>query len=65
MNAQKLTMPPPKLLKRAQAEERYNLSWNVLLRAAQDAGAIVRYGRSILFNATRLDSYFDSISGEA
>lgn len=63
MNAQKLSPPSPKLLKRQQAEERYNMCWNTLLKAAQDAGAIVRYGRSVFFNATILDKYFDSLSG--
>ncbi len=63
MNAQKLVNATPKLLKRQQAEERYNMSWNTLLKAAADAGAIVRYGRSVFFNATIMDKYFDSLSG--
>ncbi len=63
MNAKKLNIPSPKLLKRQQAEERYNMSWNTLLKAAQDAGALVRYGRSVFFNATIMDKYFDSLSG--
>lgn len=63
MNAKKLNIPAPKLLKRQQAEERYNMSWNTLLKAAQDAGALVRYGRSVFFNATIMDKYFDSLSG--
>ncbi|MCC8130081.1 MAG: DUF6462 family protein [Clostridiales bacterium] len=63
MNAQRLINPAPKLLKRQQAEERYSMSWNTLLKAAQDAGAIVRYGRSVFFNATLMDKYFDGLSG--
>lgn len=62
MNKQTLKPVTPKLLKREQAEQRYNMSWNTLLKAAQDASAIVRYGRSVFFNATRLDAYFDGIS---
>ncbi len=63
MNPQKLVAITPKLLKRQQAVERYNMCWNTLLKAAHDAGALVRYGRSVYFNATLLDSYFDSLSG--
>lgn len=64
MRAQQLiSKPSPKLLKRPQAMERYSMSWNTLIKAAQDAGALVRYGRSVFFNATILDKYFDSLSG--
>ncbi|MCD8119426.1 MAG: DUF6462 family protein [Lachnospiraceae bacterium] len=63
MNVQKLENPAPKLLKRQQAEARYNMSWNTLLKAAGEAGALVRYGRSVFFNATIMDRYFDSLSG--
>ena len=30
--------------------------------AAEDAQAVVRYGRSVFFNATKLDAYFDGLS---
>ncbi|MCD7743997.1 MAG: DUF6462 family protein [Lachnospiraceae bacterium] len=63
MNAKKLNSPAPKLLKRQQAEERYNMSWNTLVKAAREAGALVHYGRSVFFNATIMDTFFDGLSG--
>lgn len=63
MNAQRKFSVDPKLLKRPQAEARYSMSWNTLLRAAGECRAIVRIGRSIWLNATILDAHFDSLSG--
>lgn len=41
---------------------RYGLGRNTMRRVAADAGAVIRIGTCVLFNFTKLDAYFDSIS---
>lgn len=62
MRKQELVQPSIKLGKREQACQRYSMCWNTLLKAAEDAQAIVRYGRSVFINFTKLDAYFDALS---
>jgi hypothetical protein len=53
-----------KLLKADDACRRYSMCRNSLVRAAEDAQAIVRFGRSVFFNVGKLDAYFDSLSAD-
>ena len=62
MRARERTEVGVKLLKTEQACQRYSMCRNSLVRAAEDARAVVRYGRSVFFNATKLDAYFDGLS---
>lgn len=62
MRARERTEVGVKLLKTEQACQRYSMCRNSLVRAAEDAQAVVRYGRSVFFNATKLDAYFDGLS---
>lgn len=62
MRKQELQSVDVKLAKRPQACQRYGMCWNVLLKAAQDANAVVRYGRSVFINVPVLDRYFDALS---
>lgn len=62
MRKQELAPAGVKLGKREQACQRYSMCWNTLLKAAEDAQAIVRYGRSVFINFTKMDAYFDALS---
>lgn len=62
MRKQELIPAGVKLGKREQACQRYSMCWNTLLKAAEDAQAIVRYGRSVFINFTKMDAYFDALS---
>ena len=52
----------PKLLSLDDACARYSFGRATMRRAAQDAGAEIRIGRTYRVNIDRLDRYFDSIS---
>lgn len=62
MRKQELAAPGVKLGKRDQACLRYSMCWATILKAAEDAQAVVRYGRSVFINFTKLDAYFDALS---
>lgn len=64
MRKQELASPGVKLGKKEQACERYSMCWATILKYAEASHAIVRNGRSTLINFTKLDSYFDAISGD-
>ncbi|MCD7862403.1 MAG: DUF6462 family protein [Lachnospiraceae bacterium] len=46
-----------------QAMKRYSLGETNMRRVGNEAGAIVRIGKSVRFNFTILDRYMDRISG--
>lgn len=64
MKARERTAVDVKLLKVEQACQRYSMCRNSLVRVAEDAQVVVRCGRSVFFNATKLDAYFDALSAE-
>lgn len=47
-----------------QAGLRYGFGRNSMRRIAEDAGAIIKIGKSVRVNFTILDKYMDSLSGE-
>lgn len=47
-----------------QAGGRYGFGRNAMRRIAEEAGAVVKIGRSVRVNFTILDRYVDEISGE-
>lgn len=47
-----------------QAGLRYGFGRNSMRKVAEDAGAIIKIGKSVRVNFTILDKYMDSISGE-
>lgn len=42
---------------------RYGLGKASMRKVAEDAGAIIRIGKRLLINYSKVDFYFDSISG--
>lgn len=47
-----------------QAGMRYGFGRNSMRKIAEDAGAIIKIGKSVRVNFTIVDRYLDSISGE-
>lgn len=47
-----------------QAGLRYGFGRNRMRTIAEDAGAIIKIGKSVRVNFTILDKYMDSLSGE-
>ena len=47
-----------------QAGIRYGFGRNSMRKVAEDAGAIIKIGKSVRVNFTILDKYMDSLSGE-
>lgn len=47
-----------------QAGMRYGFGRNSMRKSAEDAGAIIKIGKSVRVNFTIVDRYLDSISGE-
>ena len=45
-----------------QACIRYSIGHNAMRQVAEDAGAVIRIGKSYLINFTKVDVYMDSIS---
>lgn len=62
MRKQELAPVEVKLGKAEQACQRYSMCWATILKIAEDARAVVRYGRSVFVNFTKLDAYFDALS---
>ena len=54
--------PEAKTGKLEQACLRYGLGKNSMRRVADDAGAVIKIGKSYLINYTKVDAYMDSIS---
>ncbi|MDB2132832.1 DUF6462 family protein [Enterocloster clostridioformis] len=46
-----------------QAGMRYGFGRNAMRKVAEDAGAVIKIGKSVRVNFTILDRYMDSISG--
>ena len=46
-----------------QAGMRYGFCRNAMRKVAEDAGAVIKIGKSVRVNFTILDKYMDSISG--
>ena len=42
--------------------KRYGFGRTTMRRVGEDAGAIIRLGKSVLYNFTKIDKYLDSIS---
>lgn len=40
------------------ARERYNLCREKLIKLAREAGALIKYGRTVRIDVEKLDSYF-------
>lgn len=47
-----------------QAGMRYGFGRNSMRKIAEDAGAIIKIGKSVRVNFTILDRYMDALSGE-
>lgn len=47
-----------------QAGARYSFGRNRIRTIAEDAGAIIKIGKSVRVNFTILDKYMDALSGE-
>lgn len=47
-----------------QAGIRYGFGRNSMRKIAEDAGAIIKIGKSVRVNFTILDRYMDALSGE-
>lgn len=46
----------------AEACARYSLGYDTMRKTAEDANAIIRVGRLLLINFTKVDRYMDAIS---
>lgn len=47
-----------------QAGMRYGFGRNSMRKIAEDAGAVIKIGKSVRINFTILDKYMDALSGE-
>ena len=47
-----------------QAGIRYGFGRNTMRKVAEEAGAIIKIGRSVRVNYTIMDKYIDALSGE-
>lgn len=47
-----------------QAGLRYGFGRNSMRKVAEDAGAIIKIGKSVRVNFTVMDKYIDALSGE-
>jgi len=47
-----------------QARMRYGFGRNSMRKIAEDAGAVIKIGKSVRINFTLLDKYMDSLSGK-
>lgn len=45
-----------------QACERYGIGKSSMRQVAEDAGAVIRIGKSYLINFTKVDAYMDGLS---
>lgn len=60
----KKEMPQVKTTKIEPACMRYGVGKNTMRKIAEDAGAVVRIGKSYLINISKVDKYMDALSGE-
>lgn len=56
--------PEVKTVKIEPACIRYGVGRNTMRKIAEDAGAVVRIGKSYLINVSKVDRYMDALSGE-
>lgn len=47
-----------------QAGMRYGFGRNSMRKIAEDAGAVIKIGKCVRVNFTKLDQYMDALSGE-
>lgn len=59
----KREVPQVKTIKIEPACMRYGVGRNTMRKIAEDAGAVVRIGKSYLINVSKVDKYMDSLSG--
>lgn len=59
----KKEIPQVKTTKIEIACMRYGVGKNTMRKIAEDAGAVVRVGRSYLINVSKVDTYMDLLSG--
>ena len=59
----KREVPQVKTIKIEPACMRYGVGRNTMRKIAEDAGAVVRIGKSYLINVSKVDRYMDSLSG--
>lgn len=50
-----------RFIKPYEGQERYCLGKNQMMQLARDAGAIVKFGRSVNLDVEKIDRYLDSI----
>lgn len=62
MRKMERTSPEVKTGRIEQACERYGIGKSSMRQVAEDAGAVIRVGKSYLINFTKVDAYMDSIS---
>lgn len=55
--------PGVKTIKIEPACMRYGVGRNTMRKIAEDAGAVVRIGKSYLINVSKVDKYMDELSG--
>lgn len=60
----KKEIPQVKTTKLEPACMRYGVGKNTMRKIAEDAGAVVRVGKSYLINVPKVDAYMDSLSGD-
>ena len=46
----------------AEAQARYSYGQATIRKIAEDAGAVIRFGRTVRYNFAKIDKYIDSIS---
>ncbi len=56
--------PEIKTGKLDQACQRYNLGRNYMRQVAEDAGAVIRVGKSLLINFDKVDKYMDAMTNK-
>ena len=59
----KREVPQVKTIKIEPACMRYGVGKNTMRKIAEDAGAVVRIGKSYLINVSKVDKYMDALSG--
>lgn len=65
MNHSSYSADVSKLATIPMARDRYKLSRNALVKYANEANAVVKLGKSIRINITKMDMYIDSVSGRS
>lgn len=62
MRKMERTNPEVKTGRIEQVCARYGIGKNAMRQVAEEAGAVIRVGKSYLINFTKVDAYMDSIS---